>query len=108
MAAAAEVAGWTGARSIDVPSDWLRTDEKSGDALSVNAMLARPSVRPARNEQPAADAAGSIPGEPESARRADGPRLSKRSRTVPDLGFVLLTVLLFGALMLAIKGAERL
>jgi len=27
---------------------------------------------------------------------------------VPDLGFVLLTVLLFGALMLAIKGAEKL
>jgi len=27
---------------------------------------------------------------------------------VPDLGFVLLTVLLFGALMLAVKGAEKL
>lgn len=44
----------------------------------------------------------------ESARSGGLLRRRRRRTTVPDLGFVLLTVLLFGALMLAIKGAEKL
>jgi len=37
----------------------------------------------------------------------DTPQDRRRS-TVPDLAFVLLTVVLFGALMLVVKGAEKL
>ena len=62
---------------------------------------------PVREVTPA-DPAGRIPELRASARRADRLRTSREGSSMPDLGYVALTVLLFAALLLAIKGAERL
>jgi hypothetical protein len=66
---------------------------------------------PLRPRKPSpADLAGSIQERfaSLSAGRTGSGRRVRRSTVLTDLWFVLLTVLLFAALLLAIKGAERL
>jgi hypothetical protein len=70
-----------------------------------------PARQHARTRKPSpADLAGSIPerfASPPAGRTGSG-RRGRRSTVLPDLWYVLLTVLLFAVLLLAIKGAEKL